>query len=67
LWPLVSRIVRTVIVVSLKPLAPLNERGLYSPEFSINSSAPVSLRAHWEGTASRSTYAGPRPCRIKTG
>jgi hypothetical protein len=45
-----SRIARTVIVVSLKPIAPLSERGLYSLESSINSSAPIFLRAHAAST-----------------
>jgi hypothetical protein len=47
---LVSRIARTVIVVSLKPVAPLSERGLYFLESSINSSAPVSLQARSAST-----------------
>jgi hypothetical protein len=45
-----SRIARTVIVVSLKPIAPLSERGLCFLELSINSSAPVSLQAHFGKT-----------------
>jgi hypothetical protein len=40
-----SRIARTVIVVSLKPIAPLNERDLYFLESSINSSSPTALQA----------------------
>jgi hypothetical protein len=58
-WPLVSRIARTVIVVSLKPNPLLSERGLVHLESSINSSAPVSSQAHAVGTDSRNN-AGSR-------
>jgi hypothetical protein len=41
---LVSRIARTVIVVSLKPNAPFSAgRGLYSHRVSNNSFAPISF------------------------
>jgi hypothetical protein len=39
-----SRIARTVIVVSLKPVAPSSERDLSCLESSINSLAPISLQ-----------------------
>jgi len=41
-----SRIARTVIVASLKAIAPRKERDLCSLESSINSAAPILLQAH---------------------
>jgi hypothetical protein len=60
---LVSRIARTVIVVSLKPVALLSERDLCSLESSINSSAPVSLQRVGQAPAFKHAH-GLKACRI---
>jgi hypothetical protein len=60
----VSRIARTVIVVSLKPIArPPTERGLRI-EPSNNSFAPVSFRAHFTGHGFHGQTRSPQPCRM---
>src|SRR6516164_7190092 len=62
-WPLVSRIARTVIGVSLKSVAPLSWRVLVSFRSSINSLARMSLEGAQLSAQTSRPLAGLNPRR----